>query len=364
MHKKIKSLLPFEEIEQEVINQIWRNVVDLPFLKKLAIMPDVHTGYHLPIGCVAELENVISPSFIGYDIGCGMCSIISNVKFDKDIDFYAIKNDILRSIPVGFNMRKNPLDYQKFESAIGDKNLDKKVNKKLFRQLGTLGGGNHFIEIGKNKNDFLTITVHSGSRNPGHSVADYYMKLSKNEEKELPNGFFSLDGYFGQCYIHDMNFMLEYALENRIKMIDDIRLMLGIFSKINVNENHNHAVINNCDSTVTHRKGATPAKKGQLGLIPANMKDGVFLTKGLGNEEYLSSASHGAGRKMSRTKARKNISMEDFEQQMEGIIGTVSENTLDEAPDAYKDIKGVLRYQEGIVVDIIDHFEVIVNVKG
>lgn len=210
----------------------------------------------------------------------------------------------------------------------------------------------------------LSITIHSGSRNPGHSVGGFYMQVSRNEDKKLPNGFLDLYGQIGQSYIADMEFMLEYALANRALMMTNVMKILGLrmqdYSMIN--ENHNHAITIGAD--VLHRKGATPADKDQLGVIPGNMRDGVYITRGLGNEEYLSSASHGAGRRLSRTKAKETLSYDTFVSQMEGIVGVVNKKTLDEAPDAYKDINLVIERQSGVVVDIIDFIKPCINIKG
>lgn len=367
---KLASLIPIHELEQSAQQQVYNNLA-FDFLLKLAIMPDCHTGYLLPIGGVALLDNVVSPEYVGYDEGCGMCCIVT------DIPYYDIlKNDkknqrlfdkIYKHIPVGFNMRENSLHcFDEFKSASGDKALNKKVNEKLWKQLGTLGGGNHFIELGKDKNDMFCITIHSGSRNPGHSVAGFYMKKTKLIDKDLPKGFFHLHSEWGQMFIQDLEFMLEYALANRTEMMKNILDIVGLshnFLFKMINENHNHAIVQN-NNTVLHRKGATPSLKNQLGVIPGNMRDGVYVVKGLGNKKYLNSSSHGAGRKGSRRWAKESITMERFEQSMDGIIAKVDKSTLDEAPDAYKNVDKVIQAQAGIVVDVINHIQPIINVKG
>jgi tRNA-splicing ligase RtcB len=371
---KLASLIPIYELEQSAQQQIYNNLA-LDFLLKLAIMPDCHTGYLLPIGGVALLDNVISPEYVGYDEGCGMCCIVT------DIPYYDIlKNDkknqklfdkIYKYIPVGYNMKgDNFNDFPEFKSATGDKALNKKVNERLLKQLGTLGGGNHFIELGKDKNDMFCVTIHSGSRNPGHSVADYYMKKTKLIDKDLPKGFFHLNSEWGQMFLEDLNFMLDYALENRKSMLKMILKIVGFsYSDIPrmlntmINENHNHAIVQD-DNKVLHRKGATESFKDQLGVIPGNMRDGVYVVKGLGNKKYLNSSSHGAGRKGSRKWAKESITMDRFEQSMDGIIARVEKSTLDEAPDAYKNVKDVIKAQDGIVIDVINHIQPIINVKG
>jgi len=353
-------------LEQEAQQQIY-DALNLDFLKILAVMPDCHVGYSLPIGGVALLDGVISPAYVGYDIGCGMCCIITDEDAfcidGKGVDIF---DDIYEKIPVGFNSRVKEMKYESFKSASGDKVLDKKVAGRLWVQIGTLGSGNHFIEIGKSLKGKLSITIHSGSRNIGHSIASYWMKLSKNVEKDLPNGFLHLDGEYGQGYLRDMKFAQDYALHNRKVMMDKVLHILGlhgIYMYDMINENHNHAIVQS-DGTVLHRKGATPADKGQLGVIPGNMKDGVYVTKGLGNDEYLSSASHGAGRKFSRRKAKETIDLDDFIKDMEGIVCKADKGTLDESRFAYKDISDVMSRQEGIVVEVVDYIKPIINIKG
>ena len=368
---KLKTLIPLQELEWDAQNQIY-DALKLDFLKKLVILPDCHTGYSLPIGGVALLDNVISPGYVGYDIGCGMCYVVTNILakdfFKKEKTKKKIFDKIYRDVPVGFESHNHNLDYNAFKSASSSKELNEKVLGRLYIQLGTLGGGNHFIEIGENGKGFLTVTIHSGSRNIGHSIATYYMKLSNEIQKDLPNGFFHLNSEEGQQYLIDMNFALEYALANRMLMMETVldyfvtgKEKARAMSEM-VNENHNHAILR--PDGILHRKGATPAEEGKLGIIPGSMKTGVYVTEGLGNEEYLSSSSHGAGRKMSRKQAKSKITMERFKEQMNGIMAKVTHSTKDEAPDAYKNVYDVIKKQEGIVIKTIDHLKVIINVKG
>lgn len=371
--EKLKTLIPLEELEYSAQSQIY-DALALDFLIKLAVMPDCHTGYSLPIGGVALLDNVISPGYVGYDIGCGMCYILTNILaedfFKRENKKHHLFEEIYERIPVGFNSRQESMPYDKFLSASGDKDLNEKVEGRLWVQLGTLGGGNHFIEIGVNREGFIAITIHSGSRNIGHSIASYYMKLSQKVDIDLPKGFLHLNGEYGQQYLKDMNFALDYALGNRKVMMEEVLDLFAYqYSEINtlvnkemVNENHNHAIVEG--NYVLHRKGATPAEKGQIGIIPGSMKAGVYITEGLGNVEYLQSASHGAGRKMARKAAKKKITMERFRTQMEGIVAKVTHDTKDEAPDAYKNLHRVVEGQEGIVIKTVDFIEPLINVKG
>lgn len=371
---KLRSLIPLEELEQSAQQQIYA-ALELDFLKLLAVMPDCHTGYTLPIGGVALLDGVISPEYVGYDIGCGMCYIATRLPVTKKLNTHKKKlklfNDIYDKTPVGFNSRASSRTYDnQFPCAAGSQELANKVNDRLYVQLGTLGGGNHFIEIGENQEGYITIAVHSGSRNPGHSVASYYMKLSTIVDVHLPKGFLDLKSECGQQYLTDMNHMLQYALDNRRAIMRDVLFLLGyreteINTMLNhhmVNENHNHAIVQ--ATGVLHRKGATPADEGQIGIIPGSMKAGIYVTEGLGNGLYLCSSSHGAGRKMGRKKAKQKIKLSRFQDQMNGVVAKVDKSTLDEAPDAYKDLHKVIQDQEGVVIKTIDFAKPLVNVKG
>lgn len=357
MDDRLRLTIPIEDIDPEAARQI-NTVLELPFLKTLAIMPDVHKGYDLPIGGVALLDGHIWPGAVGYDIGCGMCHINTGKTVGELPDMEAVFERILKMIPVGSATHGQPTkDFAKFPNGSGYAAVSDAICHKASIQLGTLGGGNHFIEIGINENDVIGITIHSGSRRPGWLIGDFYMKLT--------GGPVRLESDAARAYIADMNWALRFALDNRSAMMRRCLQALGLDVELMdnmVNENHNHADIT--PQGVLHRKGATPADNGQVGIIPANMRDGVWITKGLGNTDFLSSASHGAGRTMSRAKARKSLDTEKFAGQMDGIISPSLEKLIDEAPGAYKDINKVIAAQDGIVVDIIDHFRPLVVVKG
>lgn len=363
--EKLASLIPLAEIEQKAQQQIYA-ALELDFLKKLAIMPDVHAGYDLPIGGVALLEGKVSPSFVGYDIGCGMCYIDTEVPAKELLGSQKAKEKLFKRIyqriptGVGGDHQDGGRDYQGFVTPSGDKNLGNMVNARLNRQLGTLGSGNHFIEIGETQEGSLAVTLHSGSRGVGYAIAEFYMKKGR---------FLGLEEELGQAYLADMDFALEYALANRKAMMEVLLELLGFdfkeraeHFKSMVNENHNHALLT--DQGVLHRKGATPAEAGQIGIIPANMRDGVFVTRGLGNEEFLSSASHGAGRVLSRKAAKERLELKAFQTQMQKVVAKVEKSTLDEAPMAYKKIETVLAEQEGRVIEVIDRVRPLVNVKA
>lgn len=364
--KKLKSLIPIEEIEPAAMQQVY-SCLDLPFLERLALMPDVHAGYDLPIGGIALLRDKISPSYVGFDIGCGMCLVDTGITakdlhIDDERGKRGIFEKIYRNVPTGFASLSRKIVYPEFVSPSGDRDLEVRVNEKAQSQLGTLGSGNHFIEIGESGRGTVCITIHSGSRNVGHTIGGYYMSKGR---------FLDLGSDLGAAYLRDMKYALEFALANREAMLSTtLSTVLGLSQSMvrhlldtMINENHNHAEVLK-GGLVLHRKGATPALKGQFGVIPANMRDGVYVTVGLGNEEFLSSASHGAGRKMGRNAATKSLSMAEFRETMSGIVAAVDQGTLDESPMAYKPIDVVIGYQKGIVVDIVDKIAPLINVKS
>lgn len=353
---KLALMLPMEDLDAATQAQIF-DVLKLDCVVKVAIMRDAHLGYDLPIGGVALLRGYISPSFVGYDIGCGMTyyhtGITTEELFPTDEIKSQVYNEILQEIPVGCSSRSFPLDYGEFKSGSGDRELEDMVNSKVGVQLGTLGGGNHFIEIGETRQGYVGITIHSGSRNVGHTIGSFYM----NKGRMFP--LYSDDGV---AYFQDMQYAEQFALLNRATMMQTVCRILDTRFGIDINENHNHAVIT--DEGILHRKGATSADKGAYGIIPANMRDGVYMTKGLGNHKFLCSAPHGCGRAMGRNNAKQTLSMDDFVKSMSGIWAKVSSTTLDESPAAYKEADYVLSGTDGVVVDVVDHIKPLINIKS
>ncbi len=366
-HPKLRLTIPWTSMELEAQQQIIR-VLAMPELELLAIMPDVHAGYDLCIGGVALLRGVISPSFVGYDIGCGMCHVNTKAStrdlgLTKGKDREKLFEKLQDAVPAGLGKKADTASDFVFRSAAGDRELDKKVEPFIYSQLATLGSGNHFLEIGENSAGEVGITIHSGSRRVGYDIASWYMRKGR---------LLSMSADLGQAYYTDMLWAQDFALENRRLMLQaallalrfskhDIKKLLGPDSLIN--ESHNHAVPHG-ENGFLHRKGATPADKGQLGIIPANQRDGVWVTRGLGNAEFLSSASHGAGRRLSRTAAAQKNSVADLEKMMRGVVCRTDKDVLDEAPWAYKKIDDVLAAQDGILVDVLDHFKPLIVLKG
>lgn len=388
-----------EIVDDETLEQ-FNEAMELECNVQGSLMPDAHLGYTLPIGAVVKSYKKIFPSYVGYDIGCGMCAVKLELK-KEDVDLNALKRKIPRIIPLGFNRHRRAQDYDVLPLTDESRKFYEKSGR---FQLGTLGGGNHFIELGEGEDKNLWIVIHSGSRGFGKKVAEYYMKLAafvnanlseyekefeeKNEEfkKHNPQRFevakkeyalkkaeknsknleahngFDLDSKEGRDYIQDMESALQFALDNRKAMIRKILHVLGNPKELMfINRNHNHAEIDG--DFVIHRKGATHANKGMLGVIPGNMKDGSFIVRGKGNAESLNSSSHGAGRVLSRSQAFKTLDMDEFNDLMEGIVSNHSRRTLDESPKAYKNIYEVMELQKDLV-EVIDHVRTVLNVKG
>ncbi len=413
----------YAELIDEETQKQFEDVLKAPFVTQASLMPDAHAGYTMPIGAVCSCKDVIVPQFVGFDIGCGMCAYKTDfTKEEIESKAKEIYDQIIKKIPLGFKAHKN---HQSFKCDLDATDFAKTVLNSIgLKQLGTLGGGNHFIEIGYGKDNMAWIVIHSGSRGLGHKIATHYMieaylqknnpqdrasklieefenrnkvfkeknpnayekALNKYKNKQLlalnkklnPDnikGIWGLDvnSRLGKEYIKDLNFALNFALENRKLMIQ--RIVEGLNEVFDttfefklddksrfINRNHNHAEFDEKRGEWIHRKGATHAKKGMQGVIPGNMRDGSFIVVGKGNNDSLESSSHGAGRVMSRREARNKLSMEDFQNSMIGITGTVDENTIDESPFAYKDIFEVMELQKDLV-DVVEHIKVIINVK-
>lgn len=349
---------------------------------KGALMPDAHKGYTLPIGGVVATDGVIVPAKIGYDIGCGVCAVKLSLKREDILPYTEdIFAAIYKEIPTGFSHNVKPSKWPKYEKIKKTEFMEELFKEKSgSNQLCSLGGGNHFIEIGFDENDDVWITIHSGSRGIGHSAAKHYMGVASGDGKAR-EGCYALDinSQEGKDYIVDLNFCLEFALENRRQMIirvastidkalnnKDEEVYVGTLASILtegffINKNHNHAELKN--GLWIHRKGATHAEEGMMGVIPGNMKDGSFIVRGKGNPDSLYSSSHGAGRVCGRAEAKRTLNIEDFEKDMEGITAKVGQETLDESRLAYKSIFEVMEAQTDLV-EIIHHVKPIINIKA
>lgn len=357
-----------EVLEQGALDQFER-AMQQDFAVQGALMPDSHFGYSLPIGAVVATSGVIVPAWVGYDIGCGMCAVQTTYS-TRDVRGNAktIFDSIYNAVPVGFKHNAKPVAWISSDSIERTKYMSEIFDKSGLFQLGTLGGGNHFAEVGEDADGNVWIVIHSGSRGIGHATAAHYMRLASGTDKAKEGHFgFDVDSENGKDYIKDLNFCLEFALENRKTIID--RMCIAISRIIPgeqkqeslINRNHNHAELRG--NLWIHRKGATHAENGMLGVIPGNMRDGSFIVRGKGNPDSLFSSSHGAGRVLGRKEAQRTLTMEQFTGTMEGIVARIDLDTLDESPFAYKDIFNVMK-QQAALVDIVAHVKPIINIKG
>lgn len=357
-----------DNIEGAALSQFY-DAMKQDFVVRGALMPDAHAGYALPIGAVVATDGVVVPSWVGYDIGCGMCAVPTTFSPEAiRVKAQDIFDHIYRDVPVGFAHNKTSGFYV-YDGDVSDfvrtELLDKGAPN---NQVGTLGGGNHFIEIGEDESGVVWIITHTGSRNVGHKIASHYMKLASPDGKarEWHYGF-DVDSDNGKDYIKDLRFGLDFALANRLNIIQRVAAVLqahidgGVIYQDLINRNHNHAEFK--DGLWIHRKGATHAEQGMMGVIPGNMRDGSFIVRGKGNPESLFSSSHGAGRVLGRKAAKEALLLGEFIDTMDGVTARVGEATLDEAPMAYKDIFQVMREQSDLV-EVLHHVKPIINIKG
>ena len=334
--------------------------------RHIAIMPDAHQGYGMPIGGILATKDAIIPNAVGVDIGCGMCSLKTNLKHIEKRDLKEIMEIIRKIIPVGFKHHKGKQDESWMPAPSEDLPIVNQEYKRALYQIGTLGGGNHFIEIQKGSDGYIWIMVHSGSRNIGFTVANHYHKRAveeqaKHKENDTPKDLsYFVNGTKGyENYFKEMNYCIEFALQNRKLMMERIKesftevLPDVAFSNF-INKPHNFAAWETHFDTklIVHRKGATRAEEGEWGMIPGSQGTSSFLVKGKGNPLSFNSCSHGAGRLMSRNEARRSLNLKTETDRMNklGILHALRHSKdLDEAPGSYKNIHEVMAQQEDLV---------------
>lgn len=381
-------------IEGQALRQL-RNIASLPWVfKHVSAMPDVHYGKGATVGSVIAMKEAVSPAAVGVDIGCGMGAFRTNLSLeDLPDNLRNIRNQIERSVPVGFKSHRDTVvgspglyitdsHRQRVEKNLGQaKHLTRAVlgsaqSEKIQKQCGTLGGGNHFIELVHDEQNRVWIFLHSGSRNIGKSLADHHIsiarKLAHNADLPDPDLAVFLSGTSEmQEYRRDLNWAQEYAFCNRITMASLIfrALQQNFFPELRLEEtilcHHNYVAEEHhfgSDVLVT-RKGAISARKDELGLIPGSMGTRSYVVRGLGNPDSFHSASHGAGRRMSRNRARKEFSIKDLQEQTRGVECRKDGGVLDEIPSAYKDIDVVMANQKDLV-EIVHSLKQLICVKG
>lgn len=352
-----------ENIESGAVTQI-ETLCNQEFVKssKIRIMPDVHSGIGCTIGTTMTIEDKVVPNLVGVDIGCGM----EVVKLENNrIELQKLDKLIYEKIPSGFNIRDKEHRFND-EIDLNQLKCKNKVNLNRARlSIGTLGGGNHFIEIDKDSEGNLYLVIHSGSRHLGKEVASLYQEeayksLNKNSKSDIPKALAYVSGELFDDYIHDMKIVQRFADLNRKAMVQEIikGMKLKVVSRFTTI--HNYIDTEN----MILRKGAVSAQKGKILLIPINMRDGSLICIGKGNPEWNYSAPHGAGRIMSRTQAKNSFTLTQFKETMKDIYTTsVNRDTIDECPLAYKPMEEIID-NIGDTVEIIDNIKPIYNFKA
>ena len=374
-----------KDLEEGALAQV-ENLANHPCVfKHVAIMPDCHVGYGMPIGGVVALKGAVVPNFVGVDIGCGMCAVKTTAKTSGVTTgiLHRIIDDLKLRIPVGKEHRKAPLDWGGFDDpdlcSIIKENL-----KSAGHQLGTLGSGNHFIEVQVDEEGYIWLMLHSGSRNIGYRIANHFHKkavelckrwYSPVEADNYSSAFLPIGTKEAAEYITSMNWALEFAKENR-------RIMMKIFKEVinsftgctfseEINIHHNFAAIENHfrENVWVHRKGATKAYKGQLGIIPGSMGTASYIVRGLGNIQSFKSCSHGAGRNCGRAEFCKTHTVEECNESIKDVVfsgwgdNRKGNPDISEAPGAYKNIDEVIESQLDLV-DIVTKLRPLAVMKG
>ncbi|RKT10889.1 tRNA-splicing ligase RtcB [Streptomyces sp. 1114.5] len=376
-------------VEGAAMQQL-RNISSLPWLRGLAVMPDVHLGKGATVGSVIAMKDAVCPAAVGVDIGCGMSAVKTSLTADDlPDDLSGLRNKIEQTIPVGRGLHTDPVDpsklpgfraagwddfWQRFDGIAEDV---KWRRERAMQQMATLGGGNHFIELCVDTTGAVWLMLHSGSRNIGKELAEHHMgvarSLSHNQgliDQDL--AVFLAKTPEMAAYRQDLFWAQEYAKHNRA-------VMMALFQDVVRNEftkaevtfdeviscHHNYVAeerYEGVDLLVT-RKGAIRAGSGDLGIIPGSMGTGSYIVRGLGNEAAFNSASHGAGRKMSRNAAKKRFTTRDLAEQTAGVECRKDSGVVDEIPGAYKNIEKVIEQQKDLV-EVVAHLKQVVCVKG
>jgi tRNA-splicing ligase RtcB len=384
-----------ENVEEGAIEQA-SNLANLPFaFHHVALMPDCHSGYGMPIGGVLATNGVVIPNAVGVDIGCGMGFFETNVLAEEvathpDNILQKFVGKIKRFVPVGFNHHREPQQWAGFMDAPNTPPVRQELDSAQF-QLGTLGGGNHFIELQESDDGKLCLMVHSGSRNFGYKIANYYNKLAQKLcalwYSDIPKfkgddglAFLPMETQEGKDYMKSMEFALAFARENRKRMMTVamhelthiIKQAMGVDVDVKktVNIHHNFAAWEHHfgKNVIVHRKGATQAKKDQFGIIPGSMGTSSYIVRGLGSKDSFESCSHGAGRVMARGQANRTLTIDDVNEVMGDIVFEIGKDRkgrpdLSEAPQAYKDIDEVIESEKDLV-EVVIKLRPLAVVKG
>jgi tRNA-splicing ligase RtcB len=353
-----------------------KNLANLPFVfKHVAVMPDAHQGYGMPIGGVMASEEVVVPNAVGVDIGCGMCAVRTSLAAISPEKLKGVLTEIRRTVPLGFKHHRHRQKASLMPQAtvpLAELPVVASQYQSALTQLGTLGGGNHFIEIQKGNDGHVWLMVHSGSRNLGFKVANHYnrlaMELNKRWGSKIPSNwqlaFLPVHSQAGQQYLREMQYCIDFAFANRKFMMERVKdavlaVAAPVFFEPMINIAHNYAALEEHfhRQVMVHRKGATRAQEGELGIIPGSQGTPSYIVRGKGNKESFASCSHGAGRKMGRKQAQRQLNLEQEKKRLDdqGIIHAVrSVGDLEEAAGAYKDIDEVIDNQLDLVEVVVE----------
>lgn len=367
----VKIWAPLDKVDSKALTQL-KNISALPFVfKHVAAMPDVHVGKGATVGSVIATKNALIPAAVGVDIGCGMMAVQTSLdpRRLKD-DAGKIRSRIEAAVPVGFSSNREVEDSVKEWSGWKQwKDLsftDRELRDRALHQLGSLGGGNHFIELCTDQDGGCWVMLHSGSRNVGKTLAERHMNSAKKRLREANVRLADMDLAWVDegtrefdSYLRDLQWCQAYALQNRIEMMDRLLAILAdmygggqpLKTGLRVNCHHNYAIRETHfgEQVWVTRKGAVRADKDDYGIIPGSMGARSFVVRGLGSAESFHSCSHGAGRVLSRTEAKKRFTVKDLIAQTEGVESRKDQGVLDEIPAAYKNIDEVMAQQTDLV---------------
>lgn len=371
------------EIETGALEQFY-NLARLPFVfKHVAAMPDAHFGYGMPIGGVLATKGYVIPNAVGMDIGCGMLCVRTNIIHIDTDTLKSIAGQIRLLVPTGFK-------HHEYKQSGMPSYTTKTVTESIVdsewesaeKQLGTLGGGNHFISILKGNDNYIYVVIHSGSRNLGSKVARHYNDLAKMKNKEwcssVPQkwdlAFLPLEHDFAKAYMNEMNFCVRFAYANRHKIMESVievftnHIDAKFYTDDAINIAHNYAAIERHfrENVVVHRKGATSAYEGEIGVIPGSKGTPTYIVEGKGNLDSFKSCSHGAGRAMGREDAKRRLNIETEKNILKerGVVDDIRVNEdLEEAVSAYKDIEKVIELQ-GHLIEVVRKLKPMISIMG
>lgn len=380
----VKIWSPLEEVEGAALTQL-KNIASLPFVyKHVAAMPDVHLGKGATVGSVIATKGAIMPAAVGVDIGCGMMAVKTQFHIDQlEGKLSELRSEIEKQVPVGHHqnktIEKTVNDWNRWQAMIYLDHVDHDLMNKAEAQMGSLGGGNHFIEICRDSDeDRVWIMLHSGSRNVGNVLAKRHMDNAKGLMEQMfiglpdPDLAYFPEGTFAfKSYWTALQWCQEYAFQNRIEMMRRVKLALGkilgesVVTSHEVNCHHNYCEkeAHFGENVFVTRKGAVRARLNDFGIIPGSMGAKSFIVRGKGVADSFHSCSHGAGRKMSRTEAKKRFTVEDLKRETVGVECRKDEGVLDEIPSAYKNIDQVMENQSDLV-EVVAVLKQVLCVKG